>query len=89
MLIVQFGLSLTIVDGFAHDEHGGKGEVVFMDYLRQILQDAAIDFLVGPGKVVTSCDRRVLGVFLQEFVLHIINYGSRKEDAHGTLTSGK
>ena len=34
VFIVKGWESFAVVDGLANDEHGGKGEVIVMDYLR-------------------------------------------------------
>ena len=31
VLVVEGGEALAVVDGLAHDEHGGEGEVVVVD----------------------------------------------------------
>ena len=87
MLVVEFGQPLTIVDGFSHDKHGGQCETVVMHDFGQVFQLPAIDFLVGPGQVVASRHGRVLGVFLQQLLLHVIDDGGTEENAHRALAS--
>ena len=58
-----------------------------MDYLGKVFQNAAINLLVGPRQVVAGGNRRVLGVFLEELLLDIVDDGGTEEDAHGALAS--
>ena len=89
VLVIKFGESLPVVDGFAHDKHGGEGELVVVNYLCEVFQLAAINLLVGPGEVVAGCDGRVLGIFLQQFSLHVIHNSGREEDAHRALAASQ
>ena len=82
MLRIEFAEAASIVDGLAHNEHGGEGEVVVVNYLGEILQNASIDLLVWPGEMITGSNRGVLWVFLKQFALHIIDDGGCEEDAH-------
>ena len=74
VLGVEFGKALTIVDGLAHDEHGGEGEVVVVNNLRKVLELATIDFLIGPRKMIAGGNGRVLRIFLKQFALHIVDW---------------
>ena len=80
---------MAIVYSFANDEHGGEGEVVLVNNLGEVLQLTAVYFLVGPREVIAGSHGGVLGIFHQEFFLHIVNDGCREEDAHGALTFGE
>lgn len=73
MLVVEFGETVAVIDGLADNEHGGEGEVVVVNNLGEVLELAPIDFLIRPREVVAGGDRCVLGVFLKEFALHIID----------------
>ena len=60
-----------------------------MHDLGQVFQLAAVYLLVGPGEVVAGGHGGVLGIFLQQLALHVIDDGGREEDAHGALTAGQ
>ena len=75
MLRIELGKALTIVDGLAHNEHGGKREVVVVNYLGEVFQNTSIDLLVWPGEMITGSNGSVLWVFLKQFALHIIDDG--------------
>ena len=89
MFVVEFRQAFAIVDGLAHDEHRGKREVVIVDNLGKVFQHAAVDALVGPCEVVTGSDGRILGIFHQQFPLHVVNDGSAEENAHGALAASQ
>ena len=89
MLGIEIREALTVVDGFANDEHGGEGEVVVVDNASKVLQLTTIDFLVGPCQVVAGGNGRVLRIFHQKFPLHIIHDSGREEDAHRALALGQ
>ena len=38
VLRVEFGEPLAVVNGFADDEHGGKRQVVVVDYAGEVFQ---------------------------------------------------
>ena len=89
IFVIELGKSRTIIDGLANHEHGGEGEVVVVDDFGEVFQLAAIDALVGPGEMIAGRNGGVLGIFLQQFALHVVDDGSRKEDAHGALATGQ
>ena len=89
VFVVEFGETLTVVDGFAHDEHSGQRQVMVVNDFGEVLELTTIDFLVRPCEVVACCDRCVGRVFLQEFSLYVIHNGGAEEDAHGALTLGE
>ena len=70
---VEFGETSAIIDGLAHDEHRGEGEMIVVNNLGKVFEHTAIDFLVWPGEVIAGSDRRILWVFHQEFTLHIVD----------------
>ena len=80
---------MSVVDGFAYDEHGGQGEMVVMHDFSEVFKFPTIDFLVRPCEMVASSNGCVFGIFLKEFALHIIHNSSREENAHGALASGE
>ena len=87
MFIVESGESFTVVDSFTYDEHRGEGEVVVVDNLREVFENAAIDTLVWPREMITGSNGGVLGVFLKQFALHIVDNRCREENAHCTLAT--
>ena len=89
VLGVEFAKALTIVDGLAYDEHSGEGEVVVVDNLGEVFEHTTIDLLVWPCEMVAGGNGRVLGIFLQQLALHIVNNGGREEDAHRRLALGE
>ena len=88
-LQATFGEPLAFFYGLAHDKHGGEREVVVVNNFCKVFQLATINLLVGPCQMIAGGDGRVLRVFLEEFLLNIIDDGGRKEDAHGRLALGK
>ena len=76
VLGVEFGEALAVVDSLADNEHGSKGEVVVVNNLGEVLELAAIDFLVGPGKMIAGGNGRVLRIFLKQFALHVVDDSS-------------
>ena len=88
MLRIEFAEAASIVDGLAHNEHGGEGEVIVVDNLGQVSEYTAVDLLVGPSEVIAGGDGRVLGIFHEELTLHIIDDGGTEENAHGGLRTG-
>lgn len=80
---------MSVVDGFAYDEHGGQGEMVVMHDFSEVFKFPSVDVLVRPCEMVASSNGCVFGIFLKEFALHIIHNSSREENAHGALASGE
>ena len=74
VLVVELRESLPVVDGFTDYEHGGEGEMIVVNHLGEVLQLAAINLLVGPGEVVASRHRSVLGILLEQLALYVIDY---------------
>ena len=89
MLGVKLRKTLAIVDGLAHDEHRGEGEMIVVDNLGEVFQLASIDLLVWPCEVITGSHGGVLGILLKQFALDIIHDSGREEDAHRALTLGE
>ena len=73
MFVVEGGEPLAIVDSLANDKHRGEGEMVVVDNLREVFENAAIDALVWPREMIAGSHRGVLRIFLKEFTLHIID----------------
>ena len=86
VLGVKFGETLAIVDGLAHDEHRGESQFVVVDNLGEVFQLASINLLVWPCEMIAGGNGGIFWVLLKEFALHIIDDGSREEDAHRALT---
>ena len=61
------------IDGLAHNEHGGKGEVVVVNDLGEVFEHTTIDLLVWPCEMIAGGNGGILGIFHQEFTLHIID----------------
>ena len=59
--------------------------MIVVDNACEVFELASEDALVWPGEVIAGGDRRVLGIFLQELSLHVVNDGGAEEDAHGGL----
>ena len=87
--IVEFRIFTTIANGLSYYKHCGERQLIVMHYLRQIFELSPIDALIFPSQMITGSNGRVFRVFLQKFVLHIINDGCGKEDAHRTLRTGQ
>ena len=87
MLVVEQGCVAAVVDGLAHYNHRGEGEVVFLDDAGQVLELTTVDALVGPGQVVASGDGSVSRILLKELCLHIIHDAGAEEDTHCALAS--
>ena len=85
VFVVEGRETCAIVNGLAHDKHGGEGEVVVVNNLCEVFEYAAIDLLIGPGQMIAGSNGGVLRVFLKQLALHIIDDGSREEDTHGRL----
>ena len=73
VLGVELAEPLTIIDGLAHDEHRGEGEVVVVDNLRKVFEDSSINLLVRPRQMIAGSNGGVFWVLLKQFALHIIN----------------
>ena len=73
VLGIEFGETLTIVDGLAYYEHRGEGEMVVVDNLGEVFEHTPIDLLIGPCEMITGCNGGVLRIFLKQFTLHIID----------------
>ena len=80
---------MSVVDGFAYDEHGGQGEMVVMHDFSEVFKFPSVDVLVRPCEMVASSNGCVFGIFLQEFSLYVIHNGGTEEDAHGALALGE
>ena len=64
VLGIEFGETLTIVDGLAHDEHRGEGKLIIVDDLGEVFEHTPIDLLIGPCEMITGCNRSVLRILL-------------------------
>ena len=73
MSVVEFAESGAVVDGFAHDNHGCKGEFVFGYYIGEVFELSSEYLLVFPREFVASGDRSFRWVSpFDEFVLNLL-----------------
>ena len=89
VLGIELGKAAAIVDGLADNEHGGEGEMVVVDNLGEVFEDSAIDLLVRPREMIAGGNGCILGIFLKEFALDIIDDGGAEEDAHRALATSQ